>query len=104
MTTIEQTNSTIPTEANAIIAVEVNDKGEDLTICWISCPKVRPVEQKIRGAYQAIASLAYKNWIGRARVKWVDTVLARGNRIEFRPVLMPFNGKTAKGVGITAAI
>ena len=90
---------TSATEPNAILAVEVNQQGEELSVGYVSIPKVNSVADKIRGAYASIASGAFKKWIGKSRVLWIESVLERGNQVVFKPFVIPYNGN-----GFTATI
>tara|TARA_B110000967_G_C18408174_1_gene327944 strand:+ start:191 stop:478 length:288 start_codon:yes stop_codon:yes gene_type:complete len=84
-----------------IIAVEVNQKEEDINIGFMVSPTIRSVHDKLDGLRRAVQTGAYKNWSGANRVKFVDQVIARGNFIDFRIFEGQFNGKTRAGTGIT---
>ncbi len=84
-----------------VFAVEVNTKGEDESIGFITIPQTTTAEEKQKGLTKAVESGKWVNWSGSNRRKFIQKLQSKGHTVEFRIGEAPFNGKSKAGKGFT---
>ena len=76
----------------AIVAVEVNpNTNTDVNVGFVCVPKQENIALRMNGLKRAVELGSYTKWSGADRRKFVAKALRKGNQVEFRECLMPFN-------------